>query len=174
MFNWKGYLNFFKSFSVWGFLLSFMACDENWPFLILYEKYLMSSYQPDKKLKHTHVPGNGPDWLGSLSIICMNLIQIQFFFLSEKSKGNFCVAIPSQSPLDLSNSFWILNRIDTQTLWNLCIGASSMNVMQYNIPFPNFWWRKLHHGAAFFTDSIELTLVWCTVDKTWNKVDAQN
>ena len=44
-------------------------------------------------------------------------------------------------------------QIDTQRCWNLCIGASSVNVMQYSIPFHNLWKRKLHHGAAFLQDT---------------------
>ena len=43
MFNWRGCLNLFKSFAAQSFYLAFMACDKNWPFLILYEKYRMSS-----------------------------------------------------------------------------------------------------------------------------------
>ena len=38
MFGWRGCLSLFKSFATQSFLLSFMACDKNWPFLILYEK----------------------------------------------------------------------------------------------------------------------------------------
>ena len=43
MFGWRGCLSLLKSFAAQSFLLSFMACDKNWPFLILYEKYQMSS-----------------------------------------------------------------------------------------------------------------------------------
>ena len=35
----KGCLSSLKSFTKQSFLLTFMACDKNWPFHILYEKY---------------------------------------------------------------------------------------------------------------------------------------
>ena len=41
MFGLREWLNLLKSFAAWSFLLSFIACDKNWPFLILYEKYWM-------------------------------------------------------------------------------------------------------------------------------------
>ena len=37
-------LSLLKSFTAQSFLYSFMACDKNWPFCILYEKYQISSY----------------------------------------------------------------------------------------------------------------------------------
>ena len=49
-------------------------------------------------------------------------------------------------------------QIDTQALWNLYIVGSSMNVKQYSMSFPNFYWNKLHHGAAFLTDTASLYL----------------
>ena len=38
-----GGLSLLKSFAAKSFLLSFMACNEIWPFVIMYEKYQMSS-----------------------------------------------------------------------------------------------------------------------------------
>ena len=59
----------------------------------------------------------------------------------------------------------LCNLIDTQTFWNLCISASSV----YSMPLLNFWRSEWHLGAAFLTDSAQVTLVFCTLDKTWNK-----
>ena len=41
-----------------------------------------------------------------------------------------------------------------------------MNAKQYNMQLPNFLKRELCHDAAFLTESAQLTLVCCTVDKT--------
>ena len=49
-----------------------------------------------------------------------------------------------------------------------------VNAKQYSMLFSNFWRTELHSGAAFLTDSVQLILVCCTEDKTWNKVHIQN
>ena len=34
----------------------------------------------------------------------------------------------------------------------LVLEASGMDVMQYSMPFPNFWRNELYHSATFLTD----------------------
>ena len=84
-------------------------------------------------------------------IITIGFFQLFFFFLN-----------PLHCP-----------QIDAQILWNL-IGASGMNAKLYSISFPNFWGNELYHNAAFLTDSAQVTLICCSVDKTWNKVHMWN
>ena len=43
MFGGRGCLSLLKSLAAWSFLLSLIARDKNWPFLILNEIYLISS-----------------------------------------------------------------------------------------------------------------------------------
>ena len=47
-----------------------------------------------------------------------------------------------------------------QTLWNLCIGVSSVSGKSYSMPFTNFWRCKLCHNTTFLKDSAWLALVW--------------
>ena len=60
-------------------------------------------------------------------------------------------------------------QIDTQTLWNYRIGGSVVNAKKYSVLFPIFWRYELCHVAAFLSDTRQLILICCTVDKIWNK-----
>ena len=99
--------------------------------------------QPDKKLRHFHVPGY---MLGSLSIIA---------WISPNNSGVFFLlriiwdAIISIKLIQLFSNLLHCPQIDTQTLWNLCIGSACMNAKQYSMLVSNFWKTELHHGAAF-------------------------
>ena len=80
IFSWRGYLSLFKSFATW----SFITWDENWPFFYLVWKMLnfFMHYLPDKKLRYSHVPGYGTDWLNGI-VVNHDLYsqqQIQEFF----------------------------------------------------------------------------------------------
>ena len=66
MFSWSGWLSLFKSLAEQSLLLSFIACDKNWPFFILYENYQMSSCI--NCLRHSHIPGSELDWLAWIVI----------------------------------------------------------------------------------------------------------
>ena len=62
MFGWRGRLSLVKILVAWSFFSSFMTCDNILPFLILYEKYRISScpFLTDKNHRRSHVPSNGP------------------------------------------------------------------------------------------------------------------
>ena len=165
MFSRRECLSLFKSFAAQSFLLSFMPCDKNWLFLILYEKYWMSSCTTGWiRNSDTHkVPGYGPDWLDG---IVVNHGQDS----TNKPGSSFLIGTIRVRLLSCSTfviiigiiQFWNFlhcSKIDTQTPWKLCTGASSTNAKQHSMPFPNFWGSEIHHDAAFFTDCGQLTLV---------------
>ena len=127
-----------------------------------------------KKLRHFHLFGYGPDWLAGI-------VVNHDLDLTNKFGSTFLIRM-MRVRLLISHTFVITivliqllpnplcrSQIYTKTLWNFHIRASSVNAMLYNVLFPNFWKSELHHGVAFYTDSTQLTLVWCTVEKTWNK-----
>ena len=127
----------------------------------------------DKKLRHSYVSGNGLDWLAV--IVVKHVLD-----LSNKCTSFLIRIVSVRLPryhtfLIIIGLFWLfLNllhypQIDNKILWNLCIDASSVNAKQYSMTFPNFWKSELCHDAAFLTEGVQLILVCCTVDKTWNK-----
>ena len=70
IFDWRRCLSLLKSFA--AFLLSSMACNKDWAFLILYEKYWMSSCSTSL-IRNSDTSMSLPidllDLLGSLSIM---------------------------------------------------------------------------------------------------------
>ena len=73
--------------------------------------------------------------------------------------------------LDLTKKFGYIfsYRNDQKETFELPFFFSNWNATQGNILFPNFWRNELPSGAAFYTDSAQLALVYCTVDKILNK-----
>ena len=96
---------------------------------------------------------------------------LEFFFNQNDQSEAFKLSY-------LHNHQWtyqtLFGSFNIQTLWNVLIGASAVNVKLYSMPFPNVWRSELHHGAAFLTDNVQLTLVCSTVDETENKADTTN
>ena len=128
-------------------------------------------YLPDKKLRHSYISGYGPDWLAGIIINYGLDLTKKFghFFLIKMNKTRLLschmfVIIIGLIQLFLNSLHY--PQIDSKTLRNLHIEASSMNTMQYSIQFANFGMSELHHGAAFLISSTQQTLVCCTVDKT--------
>ena len=70
---------------------------------------------------------------------------------------------PTHFETSARSSDWYLNTLKS-SYWNFRV-----NPKKYSRPFPNFRRNELRHGAAFLTDSAHLTLIRCTVDKTWNQ-----
>ena len=64
MFGWRGCLSLFKNFTAWSFPLLFMVCDKNRFFLILYEKYQMSSCITSK-IRNSDTWNRCQSWFGS-------------------------------------------------------------------------------------------------------------
>ena len=75
IFRCRSCLSLVKSFAERSFLLSLMAYDKNWRFLILNGKYRMSLCTSCLiRNKYSYVLGHGPDYLiGSLSVIALIL-----------------------------------------------------------------------------------------------------
>ena len=158
-------LSLFKSFAAQSFLLSFMIHDKNWPFLILYKKYCVCLTMNLNWLAGI-VVNHGLDLtkkFGSYFLIRTIIVRLLNCHTFVNTIGLLQLFLnPKHCP-----------QIDIQTLWNLCIGTSGMNVKQCSMLFPNFWRSELCYGATFFTGH-KMTLICCTVDKTWNKVHVQN
>ena len=134
MFWFEGMFEFVQKLLLQSFLLSFKACDKNWPFLILYEKYFVfMHYLPDKKLGYFYVPGL--DWLAGIIVTynldlskkCSSFVRI--IKVSPLKHHTFTITADSSNFL---NSLFC-TQIDTQTQGNFCIGASSINAKQHSI-----------------------------------------
>ena len=64
---------------------------------------------------------------------------------------------------------WLEMRGTTRRLNGLWAGIRSWDSGDQPCQAYCHRWSKLHHIAAFLTNSTQLILVWCTVDKIWNK-----
>ena len=132
-------------------------------------------YLPDKKVKHSHASGCGPDWLAGIvvnhgldltdkygSAFLIRTIRVRLWRCST-----FVITIR------LVQLFWIL-----YTILRLTFRHSEMYILKLlawmpsSSAFSKFWRSELHPGAAFLTDSARLTRIYCTVDRTWNKQNA--
>ena len=160
------FLFFFKNFAVWSF---FLACDKNWPFLISYKKYWMSSCTTCL-IRNSDIPMSLVidliGLLGSLSVIAWispTNQRVLIRMISDASKLPYLCNHHWTHPILFESSAvssdWHPNTVKS-LYW-----SSSLNVKQYNIPFLNFWGNELNHDAAFLTNSPQLTLVYCTIDK---------
>ncbi len=144
-----------------------MTCEKNWPFSSFMRNNECLHELPQKKLRYFLVPGYRADW--SFSIMAwISPTNLGVLFLSEWSEWFFwaTIALDRTGLLQLYLNPLHCPQIDTQTLWNLHIGSSSMNAKQYSVPFLHLRRIDLCHSAAFLTDSAKLTLVCCTIDKT--------
>ena len=142
MFGWSGCLNLLKRFAVRS-----------------------SSNCLIKKSNH--------DWL-------VEIIVNQCQDLGEKFRSPFIRTIRVRLPncrtfvlttgfIQIFSNLLYFPQIDIQ---NYSYWILFMNVKQYSMPIPNFQTSDLYHGVVFLTDSVHLILIWCTVDKTWNKQSA--
>ena len=120
----------FKSFAAWSFV-SYMACDKNWSFFILYEKYWMSSC--------TTCLMRNSDILISLAMALINLLRSLsimawisprnpgVLFLSEWSECDFQAAVSCNHypPLFESSALfsdWLPNAVKSLywSIWCEC------------------------------------------------------
>ena len=134
-------------------------------------------FQPDKKVRHFHVPGCRPDCIAGIVAnhgqALSNKFRCCFLIRTIKMKHPNCrTFVIIIWLIQLFSNLLHFPQIDTQTLWNLHIGASMVNAKLYRMSFPNFWMNELLHSAALLIDTTLLILVWCTVDKTGNKQSA--
>ena len=133
---------------------------KNWHFLILYEEYQMSSC--------TTCLIRNSDTPVSLAMYLIDLLQL-LLMMTWTPPTNLEVLIRMIKVRPLSCHIFIITigfiqlffnplhctHINHQTLWNLCIGASSMNteMVQFML-FPNFLKSEMNHGTVFLTDGI--------------------
>ena len=123
------------------------------------------------KLGHSHVPGDGFNLLAEIvvnqDLDFSNKFESPFLFRTVRMRlRSWCTIVITIRPIELISNLLHCSWIDTQTLWNVCIGTFGINARQHSMPFRNFWRSELCHGAAFLKDSAQLTLICCTVDKT--------
>ena len=141
---WVHYLILVETFPIWvkpkviqsegmlEFIKRVLHCS--FPF-VLYSLYEKSStfacYLPDKKLRHSHVPGYEGDRLDFT-----NNFRILFLFLNQNDQNE-----ASDQPY-FGNPHWthptFLNslhchQINAKTLWNFCFWTSHINAIQYSI-----------------------------------------
>ena len=145
IFDWIWCLSLLKNFTVRSILLSFIDCDKNCPFLILYAKYQMSSCTTCL-IRNADTP---------LSL-AMDLI---YFLIS------LLIMVPTSEISELSN--FLTHNWTPQTLFESSALSSNWqpstvkslywslhckcHVVQ--MLFLNFWRSKLRHGVSFFTDN---------------------
>ena len=112
-------------------------------------------YLPDKTPKHS------PLWLWTW-LTCWDRSQSwpesdqkirEFFYQNNLSEASELLDVRNHPGLiGLFSNPLHCHQIDTQTLWNLPIGASVVNAKHYSMMFPNFWWSELLHNATFLRD----------------------
>ena len=91
------------------------------------------------------------DLLGLLSIMVWILsMNSKFFFQSEPSEWGFCAAVLSYSPFELCT-------IDTPNTLKSSYWSCWSEFQVFSKSLLNFWGIELYHGAAFLTDSAQLT-----------------
>ena len=134
-------------------------------------------YLPDKKLRHFHVPGYGPDWLDGIVVNHGLDLTLKFgcSFLIRTSRGRIPSCRTFVITIGLIQFFFESSSRSLewqQKIWILCIRGFGMNAHQYSVLCPNFWISELCYGDTFLTYSTQLTLVCCTVDQTRNKQSA--
>ena len=157
-----GCLNLLKSFSARSFLWSFMICDKNWPFFILYEKYWISSCSRCL-IRNSHVPVCWPAWFA-------RIVVNHSLALTNKFGSSFLIRmirlrLPSCYTFVIT--FGIIELFSNPMYcphWHP--NTVKMNANLYSMPFSNFCCRELCHDVAFLADSVQQTQVDCTEDKT--------
>ena len=133
-------------------------------------------YLPDKKIGHSHVTESEADWLAGI-IVNQNLNKkFRSSYQNVQSEASELLYLCNQHWTSLTLFKCSALSTDTKTQWNLHVGASSVNANYQitSIPLSNFYRSELHHGAAFFTGSAQLSLVCHSIDKTWNITHVQN
>ena len=95
-------LEFIENFAKQSFFLYFMFCENNRPFLILYEKYQISSFT-NCQIRNQDTPKS----LGSLSSLIRTRPTNSRVLLSERSNWNFQHDVLLSSPLDSYNAYQI-------------------------------------------------------------------
>ena len=93
----------------------------------------------------------------------------------EENKWRHSVTIASDHPKhhDIDwvfgfHQFESIPKLTPQTLWNLCIGAVSMNTKLYSMPFPNFWSNEFRQ-CCFPHRQCQTDCSFYTGNKTQNK-----
>ena len=129
---------------------------------------------PDKKFKHSYVTRYGSDWLAGIivnhSLDLSHKFRISFLMRTIRGRLlNYCSVVITIILIQLFLSPLHCPQIDAQILWNLCVETYRMNANQSHMLFPSFWHCEFHHGATFPTDSAQLILIYCIVDKTRSK-----
>ena len=147
-------------------LLFVWYCAEAcWPLCILYEKDRLSSCSVCL-IRDSNTPVSVAmaliDFEGSFSImVLISLTNSGNIYFYQNEQSEFL-----ELPYHRNHHCLHCPQIDTQTLWNVFIGASGTNARQYSMSCSNLWTNILLHGAASLTDGAQLTLLlYFAVDK---------
>ena len=139
----SGCLNLFKSFTVWYFLLSFMACDKKMALshLVWEIANVFMHYLPDKKRIHSYVPGCGLEWLAG--IVANQDLDVTNKFLGCFQIRTIRVRLLSCHTFEINNRLiqLIYCKVFRLTQKSSYLGIRT-NAKRYSLPFLNFWSRE--------------------------------
>ena len=138
-FSWRECLTLLKSSAAWYFHLLFMANRYNWPFLIVYEKYVFLHRLPYEKLIHS-LDMDRLD-LRSLSIIALTSPTNSGLFMEMIWVGltSCCIVIITIGFIRLFSNHLHISQFDTQILWNFRLTNFLVNNDFYRMLFKNSW-----------------------------------